>query len=63
MFGISRNTILVVLVSVLVLCGSTFLGYCVGWTQGYDQGSKVVMYFYTQSNIDKNNKSKELAND
>jgi hypothetical protein len=63
MLGISRNIILVVLSTVLVLCGSTFLGYCVGWARGYDQGSKAVMYFYKQNNIDKNNKSKELAND
>lgn len=61
MFGISRTIILVV--AVLALCGSTFLGYCVDWTKGYDEGSKVVMYFYKQNNIDKNNRSKELAND
>ena len=61
MFGINRTTILVV--AVLVLCGSSFLGYCVGWARGYDEGSKAVMYFYKQSMVDKNNKSKELAND
>jgi len=61
MFGINRTTILVV--AVLVLCGGSFLGYCVGWARGYDEGSKAVMYFYKQSTVDKNNKSKELAND
>ena len=61
MFGINRTIILVV--AVLVLCGGSFLGYCVGWARGYDEGSKAVMYFYKQHSVDKNNKSKELAND
>lgn len=61
MFGISRNIILVMVV--LVLCGSTFLGYFVGWDKGYDDGSKAVMHFYKQNMVDKNNRSKELVYD